>query len=187
MEKLKQEKLIKIEKLKQEHEKKQRMIEEQQDKITQEISIKKLNLSGDFRKNSIENAALMSTKLSPILENVDTTQEKWIIKEKVLKIKNVDWFTTHIRKSIENNSFDINWINLFSFEEIHDNYKSQSQSNNQLMTSAEVNSGRSENKWDHIKEFIDQILISKKDWLIRYNEIDGLINFVQSRFEDVRK
>ena len=147
--------------MKQINEKKQRMIEEEQEKSIQENQFKKLNISTDLKRINWEPFVSISNKLMSCKDQNSYAQENNSRKEVILKIKNVDWFTTNFRKSIENNTFNVNEINLYTFNEIHDNLKRPEQEINQSLTSVEANTSRSNHKWDNIKEFITQMLVSK--------------------------
>ena len=100
-------------------------------------------------------------------------------KQKLLKIKNVDWFDTYLRKSIENNRFDVNEVSLEDFNEIHQNLKLLDSESSLPLTSVEAKSSQKELQVDHVKQFINQILEEKKDCMIRYNEIDALLKFIK--------
>lgn len=164
----------------------QKAIEEEQDKILQEHSIKKLIISNGH-KNFVSEMFDTQNDSKLSVQDIENQTQLNQPKEKVMKIKNIDWFDSYIWKSIEGNRFDINEITLDECSEIHENIKIQDSEFNNSPTSNEGNLKQKELKVDHIKEFINQTLADKKDWLIRYNEIDALLKFIKSRFRDFRK
>ena len=175
-----------IQNTKNKNEQKQKAIEVEQDKILQEHSIKKLIISNGH-KNFVSEMFDTQNDSKLSVQDIENQTQLNQPKEKVMKIKNIDWFDSYIWKSIESNRFDINEITLDECSEIHENIKLQDSEFNNSPTSNEGNLKQKELKVDHIKEFINQTLADKKDWLIRYNEIDALLKFIKSRFRDFRK
>lgn len=80
-----------------------------------------------------------------------------------MMIKNTDWYNTEIRKSIENNLFDPNMVNLDNFEEIYDNFHLKDAEFNKAAELNETSNIKIENKSDEVRKYISQILDSKKD------------------------
>lgn len=99
----------------------------------------------------------------------------------LMTIKNTDWYDSEIRKTVENNQFEINQVSLLNPEEIAKNLKQNSDEN------SVENTIKIENKNDEIRDFIIEILESKNDCLIKYNEIDSLLALIKDRFSDFKR
>ena len=99
----------------------------------------------------------------------------------LMTIKNTDWYDSEIRKTVENNQFEINQVSLLNPEEIAKNLKQNSDEN------SVENTIQIENKNDEIRDFIIEILESKNDCLIKYNEIDSLLTLIKDRFSDFKR
>jgi hypothetical protein len=81
---------------------------------------------------------------------------------KAIKIMNVDWYDTEIRRNIENKGFDVNSICLKNFNEIHENFK-LNESEIQPLFASENSEKQQESGTDRIKDYINTILESKTD------------------------
>jgi hypothetical protein len=105
---------------------------------------------------------------------------------KAIKIMNVDWYDTEIRRNIENKGFDVNSICLKNFNEIHENFK-LNESEIQPLFASENSEKQQESGTDRIKDYINTILESKTDWLIKFNEIDAMLKLIKDRFHDFKR
>lgn len=81
---------------------------------------------------------------------------------KAIRIMNVDWYDTEIRRNIENKGFDVNTVLLSNFKEIHQNFK-LNEIEMQPLFNSENEDDMHKDGADRIRNYIDSILESKAD------------------------
>lgn len=89
----------------------QSVIEEENNDILQDQSIKKL-IASNGHKNFVSRMFDTQTDSKPSVQEINNQTHHKPPKEKVLTITNIDWAESYIGKSIEYNKFDINEITL---------------------------------------------------------------------------
>jgi len=169
-------------------EQQQREVEEVQEKILKDNTIKNLIVSSGHKNIYKDEDTHQQKKKSSRFSGEGSVMPSHNNEtHKPLKIKNIDWFDTEIRKAIENKTFNINEVSLSNFNEIYDNFKWKDIEVNKSIFSADVNTSPEIASTDKIREYLGSILESKSDCLIKYNEIDAMLKLIKDRFHDFKR